>query len=185
MIKVIETFMNKEDEKRFSKLLLETYPQMAFLDDSLWPSGKVELSESINDCTSNFCYIWNKALNPNLPTGLRSNGWADGPKTGLVIQFQRSLLTAENILLSGRIAASYSDMVNYHEYTKNVFKMIRKLCKTGVYTETEFGGIVDKSSYSGGYIVGRSVLEDLASSNINRLKANNTDVYFCPKSLVE
>lgn len=184
MAKQVQIIMNNEDEKNFSKLLIEAYPKIVFLDHHLWPEGKPMFANSIDECTSSYCYIWNKEFGVNLYTSIRSNGWMYGAPEGVVIQFQRSNMREGNILLSGRIAVDDVDIIQ-RKYINNVFMLAKKVCETGIYLETEFGGFIDKSNYLSNYIVGYSAVSELKSGKISRMKSCNSKAYFCPKSLVE
>lgn len=187
MIKGINIFMNLEDEKVFSKLLLENYPEIVFLDGNLWPDCRIEIANFINECKNRFCYIWNKKLNYTIPITIRSNGYLSGPSSGPVIQFQRCInqtIDNEDVLLHGVISAGYDDNdFIYNRYIKNLFEILESICEKGTYFQTEFGGKIDKKKYYND-LVGKHTLENIKSGNINRLKCNNSDVYVFPKSLI-
>src|SRR5260221_12096490 len=48
----IETFMTKEDERSFSKLITERFPDVTIIDKFIWPTPVPVVHGSIADCSS-------------------------------------------------------------------------------------------------------------------------------------
>ena len=78
--KQLQIFMIQEDEGNFSILLKNIFENVAFLDENVWLE-KPNNENSIEDCQTGYCYIWNKDITPVIPTITRN----DGKIQGLVI----------------------------------------------------------------------------------------------------
>ncbi len=76
--KQLQIFMIQEDERNFSILLKNNFGNVAFLDDNVWPE-KPNIVNSIDDCQTGYCYIWNKDITPVIPTITRNDGKIQGP----------------------------------------------------------------------------------------------------------
>jgi hypothetical protein len=76
-----------------------------FIDGGRWESPVPPLCDSIQDCKDNFVFLWDKEIISKLPYFARSDGKFEGPRAGVVIELQRSILL-ERLLLAGRIAQS-------------------------------------------------------------------------------
>lgn len=176
----LQTFLIEEDERDFSHLLCRMYPDVVFLDDNVWDGGPHSVT-SIEKCISTYCYIWNKAIFPELPIFVREDGRLEGPASGVVIQFQRSRIDEEGDLLSGRIAVGYDTSgEEFCSFVDGVWKILKKVSTVGVcYAPTS--GPVDFSRVIGQYVVGLAAREAFEKGRLNRLRHTSTYHYFVPR----
>jgi hypothetical protein len=168
-----------EDEQKFASLLKKEYKDLVFLDNNVWEKAP-ESVNSIERCQTGFCYIWNKGIFPELPTIERKDGKVQGPGSGVVIQFQRCRIDEDGNLLSGRIAVGYdSDEKEFNAFINNVWKILKKVSKVGVYHSPLFGS-VDESKIIKEYTVGDAAKEAIRSQKISRFKHRSTENYYVP-----
>jgi hypothetical protein len=100
--------MTEDDEKAFSHALIAVDPSIRFIDGQRWPSSQPPLVASINAAKAPEVFIWSPVVAPVLPWSMRPDGLVQGPTSGPVIQFDRSVWRDAE-LRSGRIAAGYDD----------------------------------------------------------------------------
>jgi hypothetical protein len=105
MSKQIQTFFTLSDEMEFTKLLRQKRPHLVFVDGGRWSTPIPPVSEAIPDCKDHFVFLWDREIIAELPYFLRDDGKCDGPRSGTVIEFQRSKLL-DRLLLAGRLAES-------------------------------------------------------------------------------
>src|SRR5437867_5163624 len=130
MTKQLLIFMTHQDEATFSEILRSNFPGIVFLDGNVWPHPEPAIARSIDQCKSDYgdVYLWNKDLFPAIPIGPRAGGGFQGPGSGPVLQFLRSI-PEENILRSGRIALGISDenlTPEVDAYFKAVWRIVKK-----------------------------------------------------------
>jgi hypothetical protein len=119
--------MTIADEATLSTGLVELAPSTAFIDGQRWPSLEPPLRGSIASCEGREVYVWNRQLSPNLPTVPLAGGGVQGPISGPVIEFTRSLLDGDE-LLSGRIAAGFAaDDEERLAYVERVWKLVKSV----------------------------------------------------------
>ena len=127
MTKRILLFMTTGDEQVFSEQLRSRFSKIAFLDDNVWPTPEAVTAPSIAHCRSRYVYLWNRALFPQIPIAPRSGGGFQGPGSGPVAQFQRSIQEG-NYLHSGRLDMGFNDeelTPELESYMKDVWKIIK------------------------------------------------------------
>ncbi len=121
--------MNEQDEREFTNLLITTLPNIAFLDDNVWPTAEPILRSSLSECTSPYgtAYIWNRDLFPTIPIGPRPGGGFQGPARHSVIQFIRSRLNG-TVLRSGGVDLGFADPVpaDVKKYFNSVWRILKK-----------------------------------------------------------
>lgn len=178
----LQLFMDEEDEKQFSLCLYKEYENIMFLDGRVWDDEPV-IVKQINDCKANYCYIWNKNIFSDISILKRKDGRVEGPASGVVIQYARSKLDNRGFLLSGRIAVGYDTSDHeYEKFIKDVWKIIKKIARIGVFHYPEFGEI-DRSKIIKTHAVGESVICKLKNGNIKGLRHMSTQVYYWPSTL--
>jgi hypothetical protein len=152
----IEIFMTTEDEREFSRQLLQYLPEMVFIDLDFWTSPKPVVHSSIADCSSQFGHV--SLLNKKI-TSLEyycahhiiksAHGHYEGHSLGCgLIQYLRSRETDFTPLglRNGRLSASYhidkdSDM---DTYVKMVFKILKKGAQKLYLIDPETGKVSEK-----------------------------------------
>jgi hypothetical protein len=106
--KAIQLFMTARDEESFSRSLVELDPSISFIDGQRWPGHQPPTVSSISEASQTEVFIWSRGAAPALPSTKLSEGHVQGPSTGWVVQFERSMLIGSE-LRSGRIAAGWDD----------------------------------------------------------------------------
>lgn len=178
MKKQKQTFLMKEDEYNFSIALKREFDNLIFLDNSVWDSEPDEVS-SIDKCKSRFCYIWNRSIFQELPTGIRKDGRIQGPTSGVVIQFERCEVNEKKILLSGRIAVGFDEKKSeVNIFINSVWKILRKMTHQKLYHTRD--GIINYTNVIREYSVGKAAMESIMSNNILGFKHRSTENYYIP-----
>ena len=113
----IHTFMTKQDEDSFSKLIVEQVPDVKFIDMFIWPTSTPVTRNSIAGCSSSMVAILKTGITSmdfysKTWVGRRteSNGY-DGAQIGPgIIQFLRSKPAHYDpkSLRNGRLSATYN-----------------------------------------------------------------------------
>jgi hypothetical protein len=98
--------MDGADEGALVAALRERISDLRLVCGGRWPTPDPPIVETIADCADHFVYLWSPTVVPDLPLIERA-GRYDGPKSGVVIQFQRSVLTGTQ-LRAGRLAVGWS-----------------------------------------------------------------------------
>ncbi|MDR2012534.1 MAG: hypothetical protein LBQ20_05740 [Rhodanobacter sp.] len=154
----LEIFMTKEDEREFSKQLLQALPEMTFIDLDCWETSEPVIRKSIADCTSrwNECALLNKSVTPleryrSYHVNKSVHGYYEGHVIGPgIIQYSRSKEEDYDPpgFRSGRFAASYhtDKEPSMDTYVKTVYKIFKKGAKKLFFINSETGKIVDRSS---------------------------------------
>lgn len=149
------------------------------MDDNVW-TGKPNIVNSIDDCKTEYCYIWNKDITPIIPTITRNDGRIQGPASGVVIQFERCRIDSSNNLLSGRIAVGYnSGDEGFGNFVNNVWKILRNFACNGVFYKPQYGP-VDMSRIIKEFSVGDTAKSAVYSKKISSLKHRSTENYYYP-----
>lgn len=86
--------------------LVAADPTIRFIDGQRWPSTEPPIVPSINAAKTPEVFVWSPLVAPVLPMTLRPDGHVQGPTSGPVIQYARSIWR-DGELRSGRIAAGY------------------------------------------------------------------------------
>jgi hypothetical protein len=134
----IQTFMIEEDERKFSEIIKENFPEVVFVDIYHWPDPEPRIYDSIADCSSSISVA---LLNTNIVTieeyrsrYVMKSKWHDYYEAmnigcGL-IQYLRSRPWNQNHngLQDGRLAASYDPdkRPKTDAYVKAIYKLFRK-----------------------------------------------------------
>jgi hypothetical protein len=98
--------MDASDESAFIEALRSRIDDVRLICGGRWPSRVPPLVESFAECPDHFVYLWSPAVAPSLPSVARGQTY-DGPQAGVVVQFQRSVLSA-TVLRAGRLAAGWT-----------------------------------------------------------------------------
>jgi hypothetical protein len=133
----IETFMVKEDERRFSEILREKLPQVVFVDLFCWPDSEPRIYSSLDECSSFMSALLNTAITPisdyksQYVAKSQWHEYYEGSPVGAgLIQYLRSEAWNQNHkgLQNGRLAASYELPKEYETdtYVKEVYKLFKK-----------------------------------------------------------
>lgn len=177
MIKQTQILMLPADEADFSKLLLKARPSLKFIDDNVWDSPDPALVDSIDQCKSNFCFLWDSDI-AKLPIGQRKDGRFEGPIAGVVVQFVRSLFS-ENTLRSGRVAVSFSDNSSQMgDFARDVWKALRQVTGKRPSVVDAHTGEILRSGVTE-YVIGLHA-EKWGSDSFNRLKDRSAQIFFSP-----
>lgn len=176
--KSVQTFLNVEDEAEFSKILSAEFPNICFLDGSVWDKEPITKS-SIDECASNQCYIWNKDFVSEFQPMIRKDGKVQGPQSGFVFQLCRSRITAENSLWTGSLGIGYDKSDdNFHKYVLKVFKLLTKVTVKGVHPVTEYNRIINFEIKNNKYFTGKATFDALNSGELRVLQHYKN--YFLP-----
>jgi hypothetical protein len=87
----------------FSTALLARLPNIAFIDDDVWPSECPPTCSAIQLCESNFVFLWSRDAVPEIRGQRREDGMFKGPGPEWVVQFIRSIMR-DGYLCSWRLA---------------------------------------------------------------------------------
>lgn len=154
----IHTFMTKEDERVFTQLVVERFPDVIIIDHFIWPTPAPEIKNSIDDCSSSSVVI----LKPDIVTiasyskrvRLReeSNGY-EGARIGPgLIQFLRSKHADYDpqSLQNGRLSATYDPKRDQAMdiFVKSVYKIFKKYQVKLYCINRDTGEIGDKANAS-------------------------------------
>jgi hypothetical protein len=123
--KQLQIFMTRADEQSFSLALLAKFPRICFIDDNVWATSSPPVFPLINLCETKFVYLWNKEIVPEIEGLKRKEGIFDGPSSGIVVQFIRSI-QEDNYLRSGSIAWGGCDNDPVYPFVKEVWKLLEK-----------------------------------------------------------
>lgn len=177
MKKQTQIFMLPADEASFSRALLEIRPALQLIDDNVWDRPQPTLVESIEQCRTSFCFLWDKGI-CDLPIGKRSDGRFEGPIAGVVVQVVRSRLVG-NQLYSGRIAAGINDSsVAMGKFVKDVWKALRSVVGARPSVIDVDTGEVIRSGVTE-YQLGRHA-ERWAQDPLNKLRDRSSQIFFAP-----
>jgi hypothetical protein len=172
-----QIWLTPVDEENLSGLLRDALPQIHFIDGQTWEEMPV-LKASMSLCKTPFIFLWNSNTVTNLPTFIRPDGRIEGPASGVVIQYLRSL-ERHGILESGSIAAG-SDKPNeeYNAFVKTVWRIVKTYCK-GVDAVNPVTGKVLHSLLPN-MLVGREAAIECESGIRKFLKYKSTENYYRP-----
>ena len=162
-------FLTKSDERVFSQFLLKEYPSIKFVDDSRWPTSEPVICNSIDDCKSDYVFLWPSDIIEKLPTIPHGNEF-DGPQSGVVMQFMRCR-EKNNGLLSGQIGVGFSEKNAWMgEWSKMVLKILSRMNASKLKT------IGDNSFKTSDYVVGEGAITFL--KNGGYLKYNSGTISY-------
>jgi hypothetical protein len=166
--------MTSADELAFSRELRNAVPQIRFIDDNVWDSPQPTLAESIAACKTHFAFIWNPSLIRQLPVVRRGDGRYEGPNSGPVIQYVRSL-KVDGLLRSGRIAAGFDDVdESMLDFANVVWQVLGKVANPRLVTLD--GEPVPE------YWAGSDAIYWLAADASRRMRDRSTETYYLPRS---
>ena len=182
MKRQVQIFMNVEDEKDFSDLLKHKFQQITFVDGDVWSSSKPPEKSSIHLCASRTVYLWDKAVIPVLPTTFRPDQQYEGPTSGVVIQFSRSILK-DSLLFSGRIASGIDEKNMLFEATikfvNETWRLLKLFAKGKVAAVNPSTGEIINARVPG-YIVGPHAASWCDIEKGRLLKDRSTQNFFLP-----
>ena len=132
MKRQLQILMLPEDEKELSALIVEDFPAVRFVDDSIWQSAEPPSVGSIHECRSRYAFIWDTSRFPSLPSERLEDGRFVGPSAGPVVQVVRSAMK-DGALATGRIAAGTDESDPGHVlFIEAVFQLVRKLTSPAI-----------------------------------------------------
>jgi hypothetical protein len=99
-------FFSETDEKQFEVAARKLIPEFNVVDGAVWPTTKPNVKSSLATCESNIVFLWDPKACPSLPFLERPDGRAEGPTSGVVIQYIRPRRDAK-ILTSGEMGIGY------------------------------------------------------------------------------
>jgi hypothetical protein len=99
-------FFSQTDEKQFELAVRKLIPEFNVVDGAVWPTTKPNIKSSLAACESNIVFLWDPKTCPSLPFLERPDGRAEGPTSGIVIQYIRPRRDAK-ILTSGEMGIGY------------------------------------------------------------------------------
>jgi hypothetical protein len=183
--KQIQTFMTTRDEDDFSSLLKTNHPQIEFIDGNLWSSSEPPLITSISKASGNYVYIWSRGVLNPLPSLKRPDGKVEGPSSGCVLQFTRTIEN-EGTLRSGRLAAGCTRESPYFTKLKMLVHVIFRaldeiVTKEIVQVHPHTKAILNHNVSA--YVVGKAAIEWCKEDSNRLLKDRSTEVYFYPNIL--
>ena len=128
----IEVLFTQQDERVFSNMLVAQFPKVIFVDGFTWPTPEAPLKQSLDQCETLYCSIWNRDIYETMKTpSPRPGGGFVGP-TVATIQFLRGRRT-ENILGAGCMSAGmedwYPEAARMVEFIQAVWKLAKKFAK--------------------------------------------------------
>jgi hypothetical protein len=97
--------MDAADDAAFVAALRERVSDLCLICGDRWPTPDPPVTRTIDDCADHFVYLWSPTVARDLPATERA-GRYDGPKSGLVVQFQRSIVS-EGVLRAGSLAVGW------------------------------------------------------------------------------
>jgi|ERR1700694_21015 len=151
------------------------YLRSASLTTTFWDSPQPVIVESIDACNTHFALIWNPSVILELPTVRRSDGRYEGPNSGPVIQYVRTL-KADGLLRSGRIAAGVSDADDHMlKFANLVWQVLGKVAGPGLITL--------EGEPAAEYWAGSDAMKWLAANPRRRLRDRSTETYYLPRQL--
>jgi hypothetical protein len=168
MIKRVQTFMLLADEGAFSEAILQEDPSATFVDGQRWTAPAPPVKSSIAECTDRWVYIWSKAVAASLPFIERADGGYDGPTAGPVIQFERSIMSG-NELRSGRLAATIERGSPMAEFVRTCWRSL---------THVTSDRIVTMAGERLPYRVGIHAMAWHLENPSNRLRDRSVEVFF-------
>lgn len=179
MKKQVETFINEDDERLFSDLLIEQCPNVVFLDGSRWQDEPL-VKKRLDLCSSNNVYLWNKDICHELPTLRRADKQLQGPVSGVVVQCMRCRVDSDCLLLSGRFAVGFEeDDVSMANFFSIVLKTLRSISENAVKIfDIEAGHATEKTVKA--YYLGDRAKAWIGAAPNRLLKARNVQLWFVP-----
>jgi hypothetical protein len=183
--KQIQIFMTTRDEDDFSSLIKANHPQIEFIDGNLWSNSEPPLISSISKASGNYVYIWSREILDPLPSLKRPDGKVEGPSSGCVLQFARTIEN-EGTLRSGRLAAGCTQESPYFTKLKmlvhEIFRDLNEIVtQEVVQVQPNTKEILNHKVFS--YVVGKAAIEWCKENSKRMLKDRSTEVYFYPNSL--
>lgn len=183
MKKQLQLFLTCSDEREISLELIAIRPEIAFIDDNVWETNLPFLATSIDMCSSQRIYLWDRNIVQPLPSILRKDGQYEGPVSGVVVQFLRSRCHG-HFLLSGRIAIGTGGIDEGLESSMRGF--VRDIWK--VVLENTVGNINAVDAESGEilrtnvqeYRAGHYAIEWIRQDYKRKLKDRSTENFYEP-----
>jgi len=181
MNKQIQILFLASDEQRFSDHLRKLRSSVAFVDSNVWDQSEPALVDSVENCSSGLCYLWDRDVVKNLPRIQRKDGKFEGPIAGVVVQIVRSRLI-NDCLLSGRIAVgtdAADKAMNF--FVADVWKALRLAAGGPLVSINPKTGVVIKEIIKE-YLVGLDAAKWASMDERHLLRDRSVQVFFRPKS---
>jgi hypothetical protein len=125
--KSLPLFFSADDEKQFEADARKLVPTICFVDGSVWQTTKPNVKHSLAKCESDIVFLWDPKACPDLPFLRLGDGRAEGPTSGVVIQYIRSQYDGK-ILTSGDMGIGYKkNDVAMAQFVKIVWKVAKSL----------------------------------------------------------
>lgn len=120
-------FLASTDESYLEKRLRSEVPEIAFVDGSTWKTQTPPEREDLRSCQSSIVFLWDKSACRELPFMVRNDGTVQGPTSGVVIQYFRSV-EKDGVLLSGDIGIGYkkNDQA-MAAFVKKVWRILKEM----------------------------------------------------------
>ena len=170
LLKQAHVFLVPEDEEAFLAGLRTGFPETALVDGQIWKEAEPPVRERLADCDSNYVYLWNRALYPNLPLSPRPGqvGGYRGPSVGPVIQWARCV-ESNGVLLAGSLDATTSDdaMIGF---VKGVWSTLRRQTRDDLIT------LLGHAARE--FRIGEATRRWFEADSTHRLRSRNSEVYF-------
>lgn len=180
MNKQIQILFLASDEQRFSDHLRKLRPRVAFVDSNVWDQPEPALVDSIENCSSGLCYLWDRDVVKNLPRMQRKDGKFEGPIAGVVVQIVRSRLM-DDVLLSGRIAVGTdADDKAMKAFVADVWKALRFVVDGPLVSINPTTGVVVRKVVKE-YLVGLDAAKWALADERHLLRDRSVQVFFSPK----
>lgn len=174
--KVKPFFLTKADEKVFSEKIKCMYPSVKFVDDSRWSTAEPVVRQSIDECNSNYVFLWPSDVVDKLPTIPHGDKF-DGPQSGVVMQFMRSKVKG-GVLLSGQLGVGYSEKNQWMaDWSKSIFKILNSLNVARLKT------ISDEPRVTKDYVVGQDSLNFF--NNGGQLQYNSGSLSYAVDAVIQ
>lgn len=175
----VQFFLDGSDEQFISTEMVLMYPDLIFIDGSVWESSPV-VKPSISDCESGLVYIWDRSIVSEVPSVVAPGGMRRGPQVGPVIQVVRSVIKSDaDLLCSGSFA--HSTMPGLEELDSRY----RALCGILKARSSRKVYLVDKSCGSlvsdkaiDAYYVGSGARNWLSQKKGRLLKSRSSEHYY-------
>jgi hypothetical protein len=164
-------FMTLVDEKIFSEAIKRVYPHIKFVDDSRWSTPDPVVRGSIDECASNYVFLWPSDVIEKLPTMSHGDKF-DGPQSGIVMQFMRCR-QKDGCLLSGQIGVGYSEKTEWMDgWSKQIIKILNSM------NASKLKVIGEDSYITSDYVVCENAIDFYKSGG--QLKYNSGQISYEP-----
>lgn len=182
-----QVFMTVLDELILSEQLKESFPAISFIDDNIWPTTTPILKDSISDCVTQYCFLWDKQIVPKLPVIQLKNGQFQGPTVGPVIQLIRSR-KSDHCLIAGRMAQGiekkYPNFQLLANFCRELWKILRRSGSSDIVAVDPRSRHILPVNIASNYLVFQNAIEWCKQDSSNFLKHANSDAFYLPASIL-